>query len=337
MRPTNTSLTTTDQPASRRWYSRLPTRSPHRRRYGSSAVNNIWNAWSNWGNAAQGNAAGLLTTMRTQVDNLKQMIDASGLYGVQKQLVQRLIAEIKQALDALNPALLSQQASRTSLQSVPMRRTASEQSAISSNAKAALGCMAYLQDDQLFPGCAGTYQFVRERLEQIYRLLDGEYQVGDVEGVRRPPQTALAPQQAAPMILNPDGSMMPYTPPSAGATALQTPQTPSAAQVQGFAPAPTVSPNASGAGQSPAPSPVAGLVAKSPPWDGTANTTSDGQETVGSGQDWFSTYGTSVEKFAERCSRWLRANGGGQAALVAHLRQNAVPENVIVQTMPYVR
>ena len=327
----------TTQLSQQHWYNRLPTRPTRRRRYGSSAVNNIWNAWSNWGNAAQGNAAGLLTTMRTQVDNLKLMIDGSGLYGTQKQLVQRLIAETKQALDALNPALLSQQVSRTSSNIDPMLRTASEQSAISSNAKATLGCMAYLQDDQLFPGCSGTYQFVRERLEQIYRLMDGEYQVGDVEGVRRPPQTALAPQQAAPMVLNTDGTMTPYTPPTAGSTALQMSQTPNAAQVQGFAPAPTGSPSASGAGQTPAPSPVAGLEAKPPPWDGTANTTANGQETVGSGQDWFSTYGTSVEKFAERCSRWLRANGGGQAALVAHLRANTVPENVITQTMPYVR
>ena len=321
MRSTDTLPTAKNPSDFHHWYNRPPTRPPRRRRYGSSVINNVWNATSNWGNAAQGNAAGLLTTMRTQVDNLKLMIDGSGLFGTQKQLVQRLIAETKQALDSLNPVLLSQQASRTSSRINPMLRTASEPSVISSNAKAALGCIAYLQDDQLFPGCSGTYQFVRERLEQIYRLMDGEYQVGDVESVRRP-QTALAPQQSAPLILNSNGTMTPYTPPSVGATALQTPQTPSAAQVQGFAPAPTVSPSASGAVQTPAPSPVAGLEAKSPPWDGTANTTANGQETVGSSQDWFSTYGTTVEKFAERCSRWLRANGGGQAALVAHLRTN---------------
>ena len=336
MCPTDTLPTAKNPSNFYHWYSRLPPRPSRRRRYGSSILNNVWNATSNWGNAVQGNAAGLLTTMRTQVDNLKLMIDGSDLFGTQKQLVQRLIAEVKQALDALNPALLGQQASRTSSRIDPMLRTASAQSAISSNAKAALGCVAYLQDDQLFPGCSATYQYVRERLEQIFRLMDGEYQAADVESVRRP-QTALAPQQSAPMVLNTDGTMTPYTPPTAGSTALQMSQTPNAAQVQGFAPAPTGSPSASGAGQTPAPSPVAGLEAKPPPWDGTANTTANGQETVGSGQDWFSTYGTSVEKFAERCSRWLRANGGGQAALVAHLRQNTVPENVITQTMPYVR
>lgn len=336
MRPTDTLPTDTTPSAFHHWYNRLPPRPTRRRRYGSSVVNNVWNAWSNWDNAAQGNAAGLLTTMRTQVDNTKLMIDSSGLYGTQKHLVQQLIAEVKQALDALNPALLSQQVSHTSLQSAPMRRTSSEQSVISSNAKAALGCMAYLQDDQLFPGCAATYQYVRERLEQIFRLMDGEYQVADVEGVRRQQQQVLAPSQAAPTALNPDGTMTPYASPTVGLSVPYSSQTPNAAQVQGYAPAQAVGNSASGVGRTPAPSPVAGLEAKSPPWDGTANTTSDGQETVGSGQDWFSTYGTTVEKFAERCSRWLRANGGGQAALVAHLRANTVPENVIAQTMPYV-
>ena len=334
MRPTNTSLTTIDQPTSHHWYNRPPTRPPRRRRYGSSVINNVWNATSNWGNAAQGNAAGLLTTMRTQVDNLKLMIDGSGLFGTQKQLVQRLIAETKQALDSLNPVLLSQQASRTSSRINPMLRTASEPSVISSNAKAALGCIAYLQDDQLFPGCSGTYQFVRERLEQIYRLMDGEYQVGDVESVRRP-QTALAPQQSAPLILNSNGTMTPYTPPSAGSTAPYTSQPSNAAQVQGYAPLTAVGPSASDTRQTPAPSPVAGLEAQPPSWNGTPNTTAEGEETVGSGQDWFSLYGTTVERFAERCLNWMRQNGGDQTALVAHLRQSGVPENVIGLTMPY--
>lgn len=183
MRPPDT--TTNNESASQHWYTRIPPRPPRRRRYGSSVVNNVWNAWSNWDNAVQGNSAGLLATMRTQVTNLKQMIDTSALDAQQKPLVQRLIAETKQALDSINPALLSQRASRLSSIPAPMRRTASEQSIISSNAKAALGCMAYLQDGQLFPGCGGTYQYVRERLEQIFRLMDGEYQTTDVEGVRQ--------------------------------------------------------------------------------------------------------------------------------------------------------
>jgi len=334
--PAPTSLDQT-HPAHQHWYERQPPRPVRRRRYGSSVLNNIWNATSNWDNATQGNTAGLLETMRTQSDNLKQMIDASGLYGNQKQLVQRLIAETKQALDALNPAVLNQQSGRPAFSDTKMRRTASEEAAISSNAKAALGCMTYLQDEQLFPGCAATYQYVRERLEQIFRLVDGEYQVSDVEGVRQQQQVALAPQQAAPMILNPDGSMTPYTSPAAGSAALPTSQMPPAAQVQGYGPAQTDSPSASGAGQTTAPSPVAGLEAKAPAWDGTPNTTVDGQETVGSGQDWFSTYGTTLEKFAARCSRWMQANGGNQALLVEHLRQNTVPENVIGQVMAYVQ
>lgn len=331
----DTFLPSTTQSTQQHWYSRLPTRPPRRRRYGSSAINNLWNATSNWGNAVQGNAAGLLATMRTQVDNLKLMIDASGLFGTQKQLVQRLIAEVKQALDALNPALLSQQVSRTSSTPAPMRRLANEESVISSNAKAALGCMAYLQDDNLFPGCSVTYQYVRERLEQIFRLMDGEYQAADVEGVRRQQQQMLAPSQAALMVLNPGGSTMPYTSPSAGATAADTSQSPSAANVQGYAPLATFNPSASDTRQTPVPSPVAGLEAKPPSWNGTPNMTSEGQETVGSGQDWFSLYGTTVEKFAERCSNWMRQNGGDQTALVAHLRQNGVPDNVIGLTMPY--
>ena len=327
---------TTNQTAFRHWYARTHLPPPlRRRRYSSSVLNNMWNAGSNWDNALQGNSAGLLATMRTQTNNLKLMIDASALVVTQKPLVQRLIAEVTQALDGLNPALLSQQTSRTSAPSTLMRRTASEESAISSNAKAALGCMAHLQDDQLFPGCSATYQYIRERLEQIYRLMDGEYQVGDVEGVRQQ-QQASTPQQAAPMILNPVGSITPYAPPSAGTTALYTSQQPSGAQTQGYSPATTV-PDTSGAGQMPTSSPVAGLEAKPAPWSGTPNTTEDGQETVGSGQNWFSTYGTIVEQFATRCSRWLKANGGGQAALVEHLMQSGVPENVIAQTMPYVR
>ena len=336
MRPPEFSPTAvTNNPASHRWYTRLPPRPARRRRYSSSVINNMWNATSNWDNALQGNPAGLLATMRVQVNNLKQMIDASGLDTSQKPFLQRLIVETKQALDSLNPVSLGQQANRTSLIAVPMRRFASEDSAISSNAKAALGCMAYLQDDQLFPGCSGIYQYVRERLEQIYRLMDGEYQIADVAGVRQQ-QMALTTQQSAPMVLNYDSSMTPYTPPSAGTTALYTSQPSYAPQVQEYAPPPTV-PDASGAGQTPVSSPVAGLKAKPTPWGGTSNTTEDGQETVGSGQDWFSTYGTTLEKFAARCSRWLKANGGGQEALVEHLRQNTVPENVIVQTLPYVQ
>lgn len=335
MRPPDTTTTTNNEPASQHWYSRLPPQPPRRRRYGSSVVNNVWNAWSNWSNAVQGNSAGLLATMRSQVTNLKQMIDTSALYAQQKPLVQRLIAEAKQALDSINPALLNQQTSRLSSIPAPMRRTASEQSAISSNAKAALGCMAYLQDDQLFPGCLDTYQYVRERLEQIFRLMDGEFQVGDVLGARQQLQTALAPQQAVPMVLDPDSSMTPSMPPSAGTTALYTSPSANATQVQGYMPATTV-PSAPGSGQTPAPSPVAGLEAKPAPWEGMSNTTDDGQETVGNRQDWFSTYGTTVERFAERCSRWLQANRGVQAQLVAHLRQSGVPENVIVQTLPYV-
>lgn len=323
-----------NQTVSHHWYTRLPPRPARRRRYSSSLINNVWNATSNWDNALQGNPAGLLATMRVQVDNLKQMIDASSLDTSQKPVLQRLIVETKQALDSLNPASLSQQTNRTSFNSSSMRRLASEESAISSNAKAALGCMAYLQDDQLFPGCSGIYQYIRERLEQIYRLMDGEYQVADVAGVRQQ-QMAPTTQQSAPMVLDHDGSMTPYTPPSAGTTALYTSQPPYAPQVQGYAPAPTVL-DASGAGQTSVPSPVAGLEAKHAPWGGTPNTTEDGQETVGSGQDWFSTYGTTMEQFAARCSRWMRANGGGQAALVQHLRANTVPENVIVQTLPYV-
>ena len=319
------------------WYTRLSPCPPRRRRYGSSVFNNMWNAGSNWDNALQGNPAGLLATMRSQIDSLKQMIDSSGLDTSQKPFIQRLIVETKQALDSLNPALLSQQASRTSATPAPMRRLASEESAISSNAKAALGCVAYLQDAQLFPGCAGTYQYIRERLEQIFRLMDGEYQVGDVVGIRQQQQAALAPQQTAPMTLNADGTIMPYTASSAGTTALYTSQPPYAPQVQGYAPAPTTSPSASGTGQMAAPSPVAGLEARQAPWEGTPNTSEDGQEAVGTGQDWFSLYGTSVDKFAARCSRWLRANGGGQAALVTHLRQNTVPENVIGQVLPYVQ
>lgn len=318
------------------WYKRLPPRPPRHRRYGSSVVNNIWNAGSNWDNAVQGSPAGLLETMRVQVSNLKQMIDASGLDTSQKPFLQQLIGETKQAFDALNPAMLNQQASRTSFRSTAMRRLASEESAISSNAKADLGCMAYLQDDNLFPGCAGTYQYVRERLEQIFRIMDGEYQVGDVEGIRQQQQAALAPQQAAPMTLNADGTMTPYTSPSAGSTALPASQIPNPAQVQGYAPMQTISPSTLGAGQTAAPSPVAGLEAKQAPWEGTPNTTEDGQETVGRGQDWFSTYGTTLDQFAARCSRWLRANGGGQAALVEHSKQNTVPENVIGQVLPYV-
>ena len=318
------------------WYTRLLPRPPHRRRYGSSVFNNMWNAGSNWDNAIQGSPSGLLETIRVQVNSLKQMIDASGLDNSQKPFLQQLIGETKLALDALNPAILSQQVNRTSFQFTAMQRLASEESAISSNAKAALGCMAYLQDDQLFPGCSGIYQYIRERLEQIYRLMDGEYQVADVAGVRQQ-QMAPTTQQSVPMVLNPDGTMTPYTPPSAGSTALPASPIPYAAQVQGYAPAPTASPSALGTGQTAAPSPVAGLKAKTPPWEGTSNTTQGGQEAVGTGQDWFSLYGTSVEKFAQRCLRWLRANGGGQAALVAHLRANTVPENVIGQTMPYVQ
>ncbi len=339
MEPDMPALTPYDrtQPTRHHWYQPIPPRPVHCRRYGSSVLNNAWNAMSNWDNAAQGNAAGLLTTMRAQVDNLKQMIDASGLYGNQKQLVQQLVAETKQALDALNPALMNQQTSRSSASLKAMRRTASEESAISSNAKAALGCMAYLQDEQLFPGCAATYQYIRERLEQIFRLIDGEYQVSDVEGVRQQQQAALAPQQAAPMVLTPDGVVTPYTPLSVGSTAPYTAQTPSAMQVQGYTPAQTASPSAMGLGQTSPPSPVAGLEAKSPSWNGTPNTTVDGQETVGSGQDWFSTYGTTLKQFAARCSRWMRANGGSQAVLVEHLRQNTVPQNVIGQVLPYVQ
>lgn len=327
----------TTYPTHKHWYNRLPSRQPRRRRYASSVFNNIWNTTSNWDNAAQGNAAGLLATMRTQVENLKQMIDTSGLYGTQKQLVQRLIAETKQALDSLNPALLSQQVSRASLHSTAMRRMASEQSAISSNAKAALGCIAYLQDDQLFPGCSATYQYVRERLEQIFRIMDGEFEIADVEGIRQQQQTPPAPQQTSPLVLNPDGSMTAYAPPSAGTTSLYTSQPPNAAQVQGYVPVTTTPSSTSGMGQTSAPSPVAGLKAKPASWYGTPNETDGGEETVGRGQDWFSTYGTTVEQFAARCSQWLRANGGGQAALVEHLRQNTVPENVIGQTLPYVR
>ncbi len=310
MRPNSSSQdAVTNQLLSNRWYTRITPQSTRRRRYSSAFVNNIWNAWSNRDNAAQDNCAGLLATMRTQVNNLKTTIDSSALDARQKPLVQRLIAESKQVLDALNPALLSQQASRSAAVAAPMQRTASEQSVISSNAKAALGCMAYLQSDQIFPGCAGTYQYIRERLEQIYRLMDGEYQVADVEGVRQ--QSLPAVQQAMPMVVAPNGPVTTST--------LST------------------TPGASGMGQAPAPSPVAGLEAKPSPWNGTPNTTEDGQEAVGTGQNWFSTYGTTVEHFAERCSRWLRANGGGQTALVEHLRANTVPENVIVQTMPYVR
>ena len=202
-----------NQTFSHHWYTRLLSRPARRRRYSSFVLNNIWNATSNWDNALQGNPAGLLATMRVQVDNLKQVIDASGLDNSQKPFLQRLIVEAKQALDSLNP--VSQQANRTSSNSSPMRRLANEESAISSNAKAALGCMAYLQDDQLFPGCSGIYQYVRERLEQIYRLMDGEYQIADVVGIRQQ-QMAPTTQQFTPMFLNPDGSMTPYTPPSAG-------------------------------------------------------------------------------------------------------------------------
>jgi len=80
--------------------------------------------------------------MRIQIGNLKQMIDASDIYGTQKPLAQQLITEVKRAMDALNPALPSQQGYRTSAPSILMRRKASEQSAISSSTKAALGCMA---------------------------------------------------------------------------------------------------------------------------------------------------------------------------------------------------
>ena len=176
-----------------------------------------------------------------------------------------------------------------------------------------MGAMAYLNDPNLF-GQQGQalYAFIQYRLQQGIALMEGSVSLGDVVGER---QRLLAQQQQE------------------GAQTVQPQQMP----YQSVTSIVPTAPSASGAGQSPAPSPVAGLVAKSPPWDGTTNTTKNGEETVGSGQDWFSTYGTTLEKFAERCSRWLRANGGGQAALVTHLRQNAVPENVIVQTMPYVR
>ena len=310
------------------WYNKQPPRPACRRRYGSSVINNVFNAWSNWANATQGNTAGLLATMRVQVNNLKMMIDSSLLDSQQKLLIQQLIAEAKQALDALNPASLSQQVSRlSSLQlsssPVPMHRIASEQFAISSNAKAALGCMAYLRDDSLFPNCAGTYQYVRERLEQIFRLMDNEFQIADIQAVRQQ-QSAIAPQQTAPMVVNPDGSMTPYMT-----------QTPSAAQVQRYAPVTMAGSSTSGIGQALSPSPVAGLKVNPPSWDGTPNTAPDGQETVDSGQDWFTLYGTTPKKFASRCSRWLQASGGGQAALAAHLSANGVPNNIIAQIMPY--
>jgi len=283
----------------------------------------------------------LIGCMRTQISNLWELALHSDLSQApnddQKTAVVTLLKECRDALYGFNP--LTPQAQSSSgvatsplAPSVPTQtangafsrpvafaptgstrpgrfRTASTQSQIESNTKAAMGAMAYLNDPNLF-GQQGQalYAFIQYRLQQGIALMEGSVSLGDVVGER---QRLLAQQQQE------------------GAQTVQPQQMP----YQSVTSIVPTAPSASGAGQSPAPSPVAGLVAKSPPWDGTTNTTKNGEETVGSGQDWFSTYGTTLEKFAERCSRWLRANGGGQAALVTHLRANTVPENVIVQTM----
>ena len=104
--------------------------------------------------------------------------------------------------------------------------------------------------------------------------------------------------------------------------------------MQGSAAVPPVTPGYPGQAQTSVASPVVGLQPKPAPWGGTPNTTPQGDETVGVRQDWFSAYGTTSDQFAARCSRWMRAQGGGQPPLVAHLRANGVPENVIGQTPP---
>ena len=328
------------------WYphSIRPSGPKPSRRHGASAIVNGLNAVDYWRHGDD--PTYLIGCMRTQIANLWELALHSDLSQApnndQKTAVVTLLKECRDALYGFNPLTPQSQSSSgpapspasspaqaqtagqafaqpitfspTSATRPDRFRTASSQSEIESNAKAALGAMAYLNDPNLF-GQQGQalYAFIQYRLQQAIALMEGSVSMGDVVAER---QRLIAQQQQA--------------------QGVQIAQPQQAQYQAGAAVAPTNS-SASGSPQAVPVSPVAGLKAKSPPWDGTANTTADGQETVGSGQDWFSTYGTTVEKFAERCSRWLRANGGGQAALVAHLRMNTVPENVIMQTMPYIR
>lgn len=312
------------------WYPRSirPSGPKPSRRQGASAIVNGLNAVDYWMHGDD--PTYLIGCMRTQIANLWELALHSDLSQApnndQKTAVVTLLKECRDALYGFNPLTPQAQSSSGPApspadSSAPAQtagpdrfRTASSQSEIESNAKAALGAMAYLNDPNLF-GQRGQalYAFIQYRLQQAVALMEGSVSLGDVVAER---QRLIAQQQQA--------------------QGVQIAQ-PQQAQYQAdTAVAPTNS-SASGSPQAVPVSPVAGLKAKAPSWYGTPNRTEDGQETVGSGQDWFSLYGTTVEKFAERCSRWLRANGGGQSALVAHLRMNTVPENVIMQTMPYVR
>ena len=300
------------------------------RRLGASALVNGLNAVDYW---AHGNdPTYLIGCMRVQVTNLWELALHSDLPQApgndQKTAVVTLFKECRDALYGFNP-LTPQSAvgvnTSSPAYSMPTQafaqhtpfvptsssctrqiRIASTQSQIESNAKAALGAMAYLQDTNLF-GSQGQalYAYIQYRLQQAIALMEGSVTLSDVVSER---QRLMIQQQQA--------------------------QGTQAAQYQAGSPVVSPSSTASGMNQNATPSPVAGLKAKSPSWDGMPNTNEDGQATVGSRLDWFSTYGTTLEQFAARCSRWLQANGGDQAALVSHLRQNTVPENVIRQTMP---
>ena len=148
------------------WYRRPPQPPRRPKRYGSSVVNNVWNAWGNWADANERNPAGILQTMKVQVNNLAGVIAASPLYGEERVVVFSLVSEVQQALNGLNPALLNQQAQRTSAHAT-LTRVANDRSQISSNAKAALGVLRYLGDGSLFPyGRAGPWWRAGVRAER---------------------------------------------------------------------------------------------------------------------------------------------------------------------------
>ena len=205
------------------------------------------------------------------------------------------------------PVMLTPTSSSRSVRVV----SASTQSQIESNAKAALGTLAYLNDPNLF-GQQGQslYTFLQYRLQQAIALMEGSVTLEDVASER---QRLITQQQVQGQQGVQSGSYLPGAP-----TTAPTSNTPN------FVPTTDI------------PSPVAGLEPKAQSWEGTPNTDANGQETVGSRQDWFSVYGTTLAQFAARCSRWMRGSGSNQAMLMTHLRQNGVPDNIIAQTMPYV-
>ncbi len=341
--------TTASSTRSTFWYPKAlrPIGPKQSRRFGASAIVNGLNAVDFWMHAD--NPTYLIGCMRTQIANLWELALHSDLSqdpnNDQKAAVVMLLKECRDALYAYNPLTPQTQpasnagSAPTSGQASPQtagqafaqpmafaptsavhpgnRRTASTQSQIESNAKAALGTMAYLQDPNIF-GTQGPalYAFIQYRLQQVASLMEGSVSLSDVVSER---QRLVAQQQT-------QGLQPPQTVPY---------QSSSAAYQGGGAVAPS-SPSAPNAAEAAVPSPVAGLKLEGKSLDGIPNKDQNGQETVGSSQDWFSTYGTTPQIFAARCSRWLKANGGSHVTLVSHLRQNTVPENVIRQTLPYV-